>query len=155
MTFDSIARNLRVLWRANSIIADIRLRALTARAGLYGLAALVAGFGLLMLDAALYLALADVWGPVRAAAATGGLNILLALILLFIGSRVKPGRDLELAQEIHQSAMDALAVDLRSAEAEIAGLVNAVRHPLDSALPALAIPLITSLIKGLRRNDKS
>ncbi|WP_341989531.1 phage holin family protein [Azorhizobium sp. AG788] len=154
MNFDNAARNLRVLLRANTIIADIRLRALATRASLYMFAAPVAAFGLLMLDLALYLALAELWSPVRAAATIGAGNVVLALVLVAIAARVKPGRDLDFAQEIHASAMDALAGDLRGAEAEVRAIVNVVRHPLDSALPALAIPLVTSLIRGFRKSGK-
>ncbi len=155
MNLDTATRNLRVLLRANSIIADIRLRALATRAGLYAFAALVAAFGLLMLDLALYLALADLWSPVRAAAAIGAGNLVLALALVAVAAQVRPGRDLAFAQEVHASALDALAGDLRGAEAEVRALVDVVRHPLDSALPALAIPLVTSLIRGFRKGDKA
>ncbi|TDT96445.1 hypothetical protein DFO45_1637 [Azorhizobium sp. AG788] len=151
MKLDAAARNLRVLLRADSIIAEVRMRTLATRLALYGLAALVAGFGLLMLDASLYLALSESWGPVKAAAATGGLNLLLALVLVGLAALVKPGRDLDFAQEIHQSALDALMGELKTAEQDVSALAYAVRHPLDSALPAVALPLITGLIKALRK----
>lgn len=154
MKIDSISRNFRVLWRADSIIADIRTRHILARSGLRGLAALIAVFGLLMLGVAAYFALDQLWGPIWAAAAVGLGDLLVAMVLLVIAARLKPGRDLELALELHKSAIEALLVDGRTVEAELTNFTAAFRHPLDSALPGLIGPLAGLLLKILKRPDK-
>lgn len=80
MKIDSPVANLRALLRANSIIADIHARHLVARSSLTGFAALIAGFGLLlMLGLAAYFALERVFGPVWAAASVGLANCAIAL----------------------------------------------------------------------------
>ncbi len=150
MKLDNAVRNLRVLWRADSIIADIHLRTLLARSGIFVFAALIATGGVLMLGIAAYLALSQLWGPIWAAVAVGGGNIVVAGIAAVIAGAIKPGRDLEFANEIHKSAIEALAADLREAEGEVKAIANAVRHPFDSALPALLVPVVGSLLKGLR-----
>jgi len=151
MNTDSIMRNLRVLLRAQSIIAEIKLNHLAARSGLMAVAGLVAVFGLALLDIAVYFALEPGWGRVGAAVIVGIGDLVLAAILFAIASRIKPGRDLELAQEIQKSALDALANDARAVEAEIRGLTNIVRNPLDAAVPNLIMPLASMLIKTLRK----
>ncbi|MFG1461653.1 phage holin family protein [Xanthobacter sp. DSM 24535] len=150
MKLDNALRNLKVLWRADSIIADIHLRALLARSGVFTFAALIAASGVLMLGFATYLALAELWGPVWAAVAVGGGNIVVAGIAALIATAIKPGRDLDFAHEIHKSAIEALAGDLKDAEGEVKMIANAIRHPFDSALPALLVPVVGSLLKGLR-----
>jgi len=151
MNTDSIMRNLRVLLRAQSIIAEIKINHLAARTGVMAVAALIGVFGLAMLDLAVYFSLEPEWGRVGAAAAVGIGDVILAVVLFMIASRLKPGRDLELAQEIQKSALDALANDARAVEAEIRGLTRIVRNPLDAAVPGLIMPLASMLIKALRK----
>jgi hypothetical protein len=45
---NEVVRNLRILWRAESIIADIRFRQMITRSSLRGAAALLGGFAFLM-----------------------------------------------------------------------------------------------------------
>jgi hypothetical protein len=151
MKIDSLVANLRAILRANSIIADIHARHLVARSSLTGFAALIAGFGLLMLDLAAYFAVERVLGPVWAAASVGLANCAIALVLVLIASRIRPGRDLELAREVHRTAMDALMADGRALETEIAGFKQAFRHPLDSVLAGLIVPLATILIQIIQK----
>jgi hypothetical protein len=147
MKVDSIVANLRALMRANSIIADIHARHLVARSSLTAFAALIAAFGLLMLGVAGYFALERILGPVWAAASVGLANCVIALVLVLIASRITPGRDLELAREVHRTAIEALITDGRALESEVASFKETFRHPLDSVLPGLIIPLATMLIK--------
>lgn len=155
MKIDSLMANLRALWRANTIIADIHARHLAARSGLTGFAALVGGFGLLMLGIAAYFVLEQVLGPIWAAASVGLANCIIALVLALIATRIRPGRELELAREVHRTALDALMADGRAVEAEFASFKQAFSHPLDSVLPGLIIPLATFLIRALQnRADK-
>jgi hypothetical protein len=151
MKIDSIVANLRARLRANSIIADIHARHLVARTSLTGFAALIGAFGLLMLGFAAYLALERILGPVWAAVSVGLANCVIALLLILVASRIRPGRDLELAREVHRTAMDALLADGRAVETEIADLKQAFRHPLDSVLPNLIVPLASIIIKTIQK----
>jgi hypothetical protein len=47
---ENIVKNLRVLWRTDRIIADIRMRHMLVGLGVRAFAALIAAFGLLMLE---------------------------------------------------------------------------------------------------------
>ncbi|CCD97342.1 conserved hypothetical protein [Bradyrhizobium sp. ORS 375] len=152
MDTDNVAKHLHVLWRTDRTIAEIRLRHLLAGLGLRALAALIAVFGLLMLELAAYLALVQVTSAVLAAAALGAGNFIIAAILLIIASRTPSGRELELANEIHSSSMDALQLEARSLQTRISNVVN---HPLNSLIPLIIIPLATMILRSLRSHDSS
>jgi hypothetical protein len=154
MKIDSIVANLRALLRANSIIADIHARHLVARTSLTGFAALIGAFGLLMFGLAGYFALERILGPVWAAASVGLANCVIALVLVFVASHIKPARDLELAREVHRTAMDALLADGRAVETEIADFKQTFRHPLDSVLPSLIVPLASIIIKIIQKKTE-
>ncbi|SRR5579871_1305138 len=154
MRIDGIVRNLRALARANSIIAEIHARHLLARTSLTGFAAMIAGFGLLMLGLSGYFALESIWGPIWAAAAIGLFNCLVALALIVIASFLRPARELELARDIHRSALEGLIVDGRALEVEFANFKQAFRNPVDSALPRLIVPLTSVLIKMLQKRSE-
>ncbi len=151
MKVDAIVANLRALLRANSIIAEIHARHLVVRSSLTGFAALIGAFGLLMLGIGGFFWLETLYGPVIAALAVGVGNCVLAVILLLIASRLKPGRDLELAREVHRAAMDSLISDSRTVETEYQSFKQALRSPPESVLPGLAMQLASILIRVLNR----
>ncbi len=61
MNTENIVKHLRVLWRTDRIIADIRMRHMLVGLGLRAFAALIAAFGLLMLELSAYFALVQIW----------------------------------------------------------------------------------------------
>src|SRR5471032_2264758 len=114
-----MSKHLRVLWRTDRIIADIRMRHMLVGLGLRAFAALIAAFGLLMLELSVYFALVQIWSAISAAAILGGLNFLIAAVLLAIAARPPAGRELELANEIHGSAVDALQIEARAMQSQV------------------------------------
>ncbi len=148
MNTENIVRNLRVLWRTDRIIADIRMRHLLVSLGLRAFAALIAAFGLLMLELSAYFALVQIWSPMTAAAILGALNFGIAAILFAIAARPPTGRELELANEIHGSSVDALQLEARALQSQLSGMIH---HPLNGILPLLLVPLITIIIKSLKK----
>jgi hypothetical protein len=144
---ENFVKQMRVLWRTDQIIAEIRLRHLLVGLGLRAFAALIAAFGLLMLELSAYFALVQIWSAISAAAILGAVNFSIAAILFAIAARPPAGRELELATEIHGSAVDALQIEARATQAHFSGMVH---HPINSTLPLLLIPLITIIVKGLK-----
>jgi hypothetical protein len=144
---DNVVKHLRALWRTDRIIADIRLRQMLTSLGVRAFAALIAAFGLLMLELAAYFALIQIWTAISAAAILGVLNFAIAALLFAIAARPPSGRDLELASEIHGSSVDALQAEARALQAEVSAVVH---HPLNGILPLL-VPLITVIVKSLRK----
>nr|WP_191093036.1 phage holin family protein [Bradyrhizobium campsiandrae] len=138
---------MRALWRTDRIIADIRLRHLLVGLGLRAFAALIAAFGLLMLELSAYFALVQIWSAIAAAAILGAINFAIAAILFVIAGRPPSGRDIELANEIHDTSIEALQVEARAFQVELTG---AVHHPLSTIVPVL-VPLIAIVIKNMRK----
>jgi hypothetical protein len=148
MNSENVVKHLRVLWRTDRIIADIRLRHLLMGMGLRAFAALIAAFGLLMMELSAYFALIQVWSAISAAAILGAVNFAIAAILFMIAARPPSGRDLELASEIHGASIDALQLEARALQSQVSG---AIHNPLNSVLPLLIAPLITIIIKSLKK----
>jgi Putative Actinobacterial Holin-X, holin superfamily III len=145
---ENVLKHLRVLWRTDRIIADLRMRHLAVGLGLRAFAALIAAFGLLMLELSAYFALIQIWSAIAAAAILGAVNFVIAAILFAIAARPPGGRELELANEIHNSAVDALQSEARALQSQVSG---AIHHPLNGVLPLLLVPLITIIIKSLKK----
>lgn len=148
MNFDQLSRNLRILLRTNTIIAEIHLRHIAARAGLFAFAALVGSFGVVMLGVALFLALEQSLGPIWAAVVVGGGGLVLALIVAIVGATLKPSRELALANQVSQSAMDAVAADLQATSSSLTQFASL------AAVPGLVTPvlsLVLRLFRGRRR----
>lgn len=148
---DRFVNNLRVLLRAERAIADIRLRHALTRSGLNAAAALLALIGLLMFEVAAFYALREIWSTIASALALGTGNFVIAAILFLIASRSRPGRELELANEIEKSAIDALQNDARLFQQELGFIGRSLRHPFEGALPALIVPLATMLMNMLKK----
>ena len=119
MNIENIVKNLRVLWRTDRIIADIRMRHLLVGLGLRALAALIAAFGLMMLELSAYFALVQVWSAISAAAILGAVNFAIAAILFVIAARPPAGRELALATEIHGTSVEALQVEARALQSQL------------------------------------
>ena len=147
MNSENIVKNLRLLWRTDRIIAEMRLRHMLVGLGLRAFAALIAAFGLLMFELAAYFALVRVLNAIAAAAILGAVNFAIALVLALIASRRGLGQELTLANEIHDSAIDALQAEAQATQSQINRLMH---HPLEGVLP-LIVPLITAAISHLRK----
>ena len=149
MNSEHAIEDLRALWRTDRIIAEIRMKHMLVGAGLRAFAVLIAAFGLLMLELAAYFALVQVWSAISAAAILGVVNFVIAAVLFVIAGRPPAKRELELANEIHGLAVDALQIEARAMQSHFFGRVQ---HPLNSALPTLLVPLITIIVKSLKRS---
>jgi hypothetical protein len=147
---ENVVKHLRALWRTDRIIADIRLRHLLVGFGLRAFAALIAAFGLLMLELSAYFALVQISSAIAAAAILGAVNFTIAGILFIFAGRPPSGRDIELANEIHGASIEALQLEARALQAQVSG---AVHHPLSTIVPVL-LPLIAIIIKSLRNPAK-
>lgn len=150
MNIENVVRHLRALWRTDRVIADIRLRHLLMGLGLRAFAALIAAFGLLMLELSAYFALIQIWSAVASAAALGAINFVIAGILFFVAGRPPSGRDIELANEIHGASIEALQIEARALQAQVSG---AMHHPLSTLVPVL-VPLVAIIVRNLRKTAK-
>ena len=111
--------------------------------------ALIAAFGLLMLELSAYFALVQIWSAISAAAILGVVNFVIAAVLFVVAGRPPAGRELELATEIHGSAVEALQSEARALQTQFAGMLY---HPLNSVLPSVLVPLIMIIVKSLKKS---
>lgn len=146
-----VFRHLRILWRAERIIAETRLRVLLRRSMLYAFAGLIAVFGLAMLNVAAYFFLHTYWGPIWAALAAALGDLVIALVMVLIALAIRPGPELPAALELRDISMQGLEAELGPLQDRFAWLSRAARDPFDTVLPAILIPLITSIMRGLRK----
>ncbi|WP_065756128.1 phage holin family protein [Bradyrhizobium paxllaeri] len=152
MNSENIVKQLRALWRTDRIIAEIRMRHMLVGLGLRAFAALIAAFGLLMLELSAYFALVQIWSAISAAAILGLINFVIAAVLFVVGGRPPAGRELELATEIHGSAVEALQNEARALQSQFTGMMH---HPLKSVLPTVLVPLIAIIARSLRKSRAS
>ena len=150
MNGENVVKHVRALWRTDRIIADIRLRHLLVGLGLRAFAALIAVFGLAMLELAAYFALIQPLNAIYAAMILGVVNFAIAATLFGVAARPPAGRELELANEIHGSSIEGLQLEARALQSEISGIIH---NPLNGVLPLLIVPLLTIIVKALRQHS--
>jgi hypothetical protein len=150
-----------VLRKADFLIAKIWANVLARRFGLFAFAALIASFGLGTANVAGFYALQGPAGAVWAAAIVAVADLLIAFVVLLVGSKSHPGPELDLAFDVRKMAIDSLQAntqDLKNALYTVgqevksvgANIAQIVHNPLDVAAQKLLIPAALSLLRGLR-----
>lgn len=149
-TINAMRRHFRTLWRAEMVIAEIKLGALVKRGSLMLVAGLVAVFGLAMLDIAAYKALIPIWGEVWALVAVAIGDFVIAGILVALANRETKQPEIALASELRDQAIAALELDARFAVDEVAGFV---RRPVQFAgsVSSALVSVVTTILRA-RRN---
>ena len=158
---DHLLRDLQVLHKADFLIGRIWLNVLVRRLGLFAFAALIAVFGLGMANVAGFYAFQASLGAVWAAALVAVADLLIAAIVLVIGSNSRPGPEIDVAFEVRKMAVEAIQADARDLKLTIEGIgqevkgvkaniTQLVQNPLDVAAQKLLIPAALSIIRGMR-----
>src|SRR5256885_1235630 len=98
-------QHARLLLRAERLVAKISLASMMRRALLMALAGLIAMFGLVMLNAAAFLALDVMLGHVWAALAVAGADFGLASLAVGMAMLSRAGRELKLARDLRDAAL--------------------------------------------------
>lgn len=153
MRVDNMMQSLRVLAQADARIADITFRNRLSQIALHGTAFVIAIFGLIMIGIAGYTWLRDLWGPVWAALAIALASFLLALAITIIAAYRKPGREIEMAREMHTIALDSLIAEAKIAGNEFAPIGGLLRGHIDTSLLGLIGPLASLLLRFLKRSE--
>ncbi|ASP35639.1 hypothetical protein [Labrenzia sp. VG12] len=162
---DSIVRTMRIIWRAELLIVEAKVRVAVRQIGATAFAALVGVFGLGMLNVAGFFALQEAWGSVYAALGVAAVDLLLAVLVLVWASRLSTGAELELAREVRDAGIqeleakaDHIQEEVEAVRDELLALKDSLltfsRNPRDAAINNLLAPLLTLLIKTLsKRKD--
>jgi len=165
--FDRLLRDFHLLQKADFLIGRIWLNVLVRRLGLFAFAALIAVFGLGMANVAGFYALQTPLGAVWAAAIIAAVDLLIAAIVLLIGSNARPGPEIEVALDVRKMAVDAIQADtqdLKLAVESVGREINNVKesltqlmnNPLDAAAQKFLIPAALAILRGMRsKKDRS
>jgi hypothetical protein len=158
---DVLVRSLRILWRSERLLAEIRLRQLMRRASLLAIAAVLGLFAVAMLNVAGYVYLVPLVEPTGAALLVAAADAVVAAILALAALPQKPGPEVKVLEEIRDMALgdleaeaQSLGADLRQVRSEIEGVrqaVNSFAHsPLQALSPQVITPIVTLLASLLR-----
>lgn len=150
-----ISRNISIILRAERMIARRHMTVLRNQTGMLGFAALVAGIGLIMLNVAAFYTLRASLSPQVSALIVALVNLGLAALLVALAGKQSAETELEPLTEVRDLAIEDLEVELQGVVTEARELKDNVRRiardPLGTALPAMLIPLLTSLLSHIRK----
>ena len=158
---DHLVRDLEVLRKADFLIGKIWVSVFVRRLGLVAFAGLIGVFGLGMANVAGYNALQQSIGPVWAAAAMAVVDFAIAVVVLLVAGRSRPGPEIDVALEVRRMALDSIQEDARDLKLTLSSLGDEVRgvketvtrlvhNPLDVATEKLLVPAALSVLRGLR-----
>src|SRR5579872_1538295 len=108
---DHLVHDLQVLRKADVLIAKIWLHLLARRSGLIAFAGLISMFGLGMANLAGFYALQTPVGPVWAATIVAAVDLVIAVIVLLVAGKSRPGADLDLAMDVRRMAIESIQAD--------------------------------------------
>jgi putative superfamily III holin-X len=134
--------HLRVLWRTERTVTELRLKHLLTNLGLQALAMLIAACALLLFELAAYFALVQRWDAIWSAIALGVFDLVLAGAIILIALRRPAGRELTVAQETHQQAISAFEEDLHGG--------GPIRAAIENVVIPVLLPLIPVIIERVR-----
>ena len=144
-------RNVRLLLRSEVMLAEHRLALAARKTGLLSVAALVAIFGLLMLDVALFFALAPTLGEPYAALTIAGANFVLAILLALAAKGVHEGAEVKPIEEVRDLALADLDDSAQELKADLSTIRNFASRPGETLLPTLIGPLVVAIVRALAR----
>lgn len=150
---EHLVRSLKLAWRSERILRQNEYRLVMQKIQFNALAGLVALFGLVMLSLAVFFALVPYWGQALSALTVGGVDLVLAIVLIAYAGSLKPPAEVEIVKEVRDMALGDVEEELALAEAELISLKDEVhrfvRNPLDTLLPVAIGPLIGAVTRGL------
>jgi hypothetical protein len=79
----------------------------------------------------------------------GDLGLALFCVAMALGTR--PGPELDTALELRRAAIDGVEAEVGPALSRFDWLSRLTRDPIEAALPAILVPLITAIIRGIRK----
>ena len=150
-----ISKSVSLIIRSERLMAERRMAVIGKQTGLLAFGILVAGIGVIMLTASAYLALAEWLGPPLAALIVSLVDFALAVALVMIASKQSAEVEIKPVIEVRDMAVDDLNQELQLATQDARALVEGVRaigqNPLGLANVGMIAPLITALLKSLRK----
>jgi len=159
---DETLLKIRVLTRAEMTLAKANARRIAARSRLYAIAVGMILLTVIMINIAAYEYLSTLKGDAVAALLVALANGVLAVVVIFVASRIKPGPEEEMVKEIRELALSELSADadgikqnfaqissdlerIRSGFSSVSGVLGSANSGLGSLGPILG--MLTSMLK--------
>ena len=151
-----------MLTRAEMTLAKANARRIAARSRLYAIAVGMILLTVIMINIAAYEYLSTLKGDAVAALLVALANGVLAVVVIFVASRIKPGPEEEMVKEIRELALSELSADadgikqnfaqissdlerIRSGFSSVSGVLGSANSGLGSLGPILG--MLTSMLK--------
>ena len=158
---NNITRNLHLLWRAERVLAQARLKLLTRKVVLGAIAGISGLFAWGMLNFAAFFALEPVTGKAWAACIVGAAGLALAAILVAIAQGLQPAPEEDMVVEVRNMALaeiegevDEVQQKLLQVRDDVQGvrenIAAFVSRPADILSPALIGPIVATIMKLLK-----
>jgi hypothetical protein len=155
---EHIVRSLKTVWRTERILGKNEFRLIVKKLQLNLLAGVVSLFGLVMLSLALFFTLVPHWGQALSALSVGGLELVIAIVLISYSGSLSTPVEMEMVREMRDMAMEDVEEEVALAQAELVSLKQElhrfIRNPVDSLLPSLIGPLLSAVTRALGANKK-
>ena len=132
---DETLLKIRVLTRAEMTLAKANARRIAARSRLYAVALGMVLLTVVMINIAAYEYLSTLKGNAVAALLVALANAVLAMVVIFAASRIKPGPEEEMVREIRELALTELSADadgLKRNFAQISSDIERIRSGFSS-----------------------
>lgn len=148
MNMPSLVRDLRIYLRAEVIAAESRLAAKLRQTGWIAVAVALLVMALVMANLALFAALTPLLGPVWTPLSLALGNVVLAGLVLAVALSVRPGPELELAEDLRRASAQAIEDDLHARGSMLGGLGGQV---MSAGAAQLLVPTLSLVIGALKR----
>ncbi len=159
---DETLLKLRVLTRAEMTLAKANARRIGVRSRLYAIALGMVLLTVVMLNIAAFEYLSTQMSDAMAAVTMAIVNAILAMLLMFVATRIQPGPEEEMVKEIRDLALTELSADadgirrrftqissdverIRSGFSSVSGVFGSSGSSLGSLGPLLG--MLTSMLK--------
>ena len=163
---ETLVRNLKLLWKSDRMLAEIRLKLVAQKIVLFVLAGLGGLFALGMLNMAVFFAIQETLGSAIAALLVGLGNLLLAGILLLVVQRLDTGPEAKVVEEVREMALANIEAEAKAFQSELrlvrdeiadmrSGITSLVKNPMDVLTPRLLLPAAAALAKLVTASGKS
>jgi hypothetical protein len=163
---EKLVRNLKLLWRSERMLGEIKLRLAAQKLALSVFAGLGGLFALGMLNLSVFFAIQETLGSSIAALLVGLGNLLLAAGLLLLVQRIDGGREARVVEEVREMALADIEVEAKAFQSELrlvrdeiadmrSSITKLVKNPMDVLTPRLLLPATAALAKLVTSSGKS
>jgi hypothetical protein len=152
--FHILTQKLWICIRAERIIAETRFWILLRKSAFAAVGLGLLLLAIVMFNIAAFQTLASSWGAVRTPIYLGLVDIVLALALMWAAWRVKPGRELIMAEEIRNTALASLQSEMQLwSPASLVG--RAISGETETKALQILVQLISLMIRSIDRRTRT